>query len=263
MQVRYIDLHSAGTRVEVIGGNPIIYDEFDEDFVVRFNYQTRFIDNYLSKAIRKYHIYTDGSYNMIEVLPTRHNAQHKSLGYPQNEVAWVHLSDEEYDSFMKSTSLRARYEFYLSLLERGYEIINRHKAIPVKSLLECHEAFRKNDYKNEWLFKRLRIVEYKLSVELLCFFTTYEFRLELRAINYKTNGLVAEGLILRTTPDEISYAHTFKSASIIEDRIIIYDFLKHPAFIIDIPKLLYGVVEVKYLKYEKDEDADEIARLIW
>lgn len=260
MQLWYIDLCISPYKKYIEGEQE---DTFSKDEASCFSFRVRFIANYLSKQIRKYHCLTDGTFTKIAIEPTWGQDRFYFFSPYNTLIAYVHIEREQFDWFMKGPHNNEKNEFALSLLERGYQVLAHYKEIPIRELLEVNHSLRANGFINEWVFKKFRIKELGLTVFLHCYFTPVDFRLEIHAYSSKTDELIAKDIILRTPPDEIFFDHTFKQAQIVESRIIIYNFLKHPAFIIDIPKLLYGVVEVKYLKYEKDGDADEIARLIW
>ena len=263
MQLRYIAL--------VTGCDCL---NLDKEFVYKFNFNQRFISNYLSKAIRRYHYETDGTYKMIGVeidhnyVPNRRRP--KQFMIINNALSIiVPVKQSDIDAYNHETSLINRYEFYLSVLERGYHLINdNYKEIPVDLLLSLHDEFRNNGYKNEWLFKRIRAKEYGLIIEFHCEFTTFDFRFILSAYNDCSKEMIAQDYIFRTGPDEVFYDYVFKKVQVEGDKLIVYGFIGTKSFIIDLPSLAKGQISVEYRKsehldYQKDECTELINRITW
>ena len=159
------------------------------------------------------------------------------------QIRLVVLPDEV-ESYLKMTDLTAKYEYYLSLLERGYQQANIFRPIPIKELLEIHQQFRKQGYKNEWLFKKVRIAPYNMILYFKCYFTISEFRLELEAYDIKTKNLMSTGIIKKTFPDELCFAKSFKKIIIENNMLTILDFLSKPAFEINLDKIRQGIFNV-------------------
>ena len=263
MQLRYI-LLCIGLREEWDANRRLkSKSEFEEEVSSRFSRNCYHVDNYLSKAIRKYHFQTDGSFKMLFVMPTL--LDDSFINVSECAKAQVHVSESEIEAYRQMTGLEQRCEYYLGLLERGYELISRYKEIPMEALRECHDKFRQGGYKNEWLFKKLRVKEYGLRFELNCYFTMFDFRLVLSAYDLKDGSLLAEDVVLQTYPNEDAFDYKFKFVEVHGSDIVIYDFLHWEAFRIDIPSLREGRVDVRYLEYPKLEemDRDRIARCTW
>ena len=121
------------------------------------------------------------------------------------------LSPEEIDKLNKMKRLEDRYEYYFSFLERGYRFVSESIPLPVDSILGLHDQFRKGGYRNEWLFKKKMIREYGLYVFLKCYFTTFDFHLELEAYDLKKTHLIAKDIIFRSFPGELCYDKDFRS----------------------------------------------------
>lgn len=258
MRIRYISLH---IRYPLYSGFP------NENFNCTFNKNARFISNYLSKAVRKLNLETDGTYKMISVNP---NAK-KSYSKMDSEFVLcseIHVSSEEMEQYKQMDILTDRYDFYLSLLERGYLLAAKFKeGVPVEALLSLHQKFRDDGYKNEWLFKKKLLRDFGIYIYLNCCFTTFDFRLELEAYDLKTKALVTKGIVLQTPPDEVCYDYKFKQITIEQDKLVILDFLSHPRFEVNLRDLSKGIFNVKYLNQKDVEnthkDYDEIQSITW
>ena len=258
MKIRYISLHIK---------HPFYSGFSDEDFNDEFNWNARFICNYLSKAVRKLNLETDGTYKMISVNP------HANQSCSKTDVEYVlsnniYVSSKDMERYKQMENLTERYEFYLSLLERGYmQAATFKEGVPVESLLSLHQQFRDGGYKNEWLFKKKPIREFGIYIYLKCYFTSFDFRLELEVYSLKTKELVTKGIVIRTPPSEFSYDYKFKQITLEDDKLVILDFLGHPRYEMDLHQLSNGNFNVKYLddKDIKDIELDqqEIQSITW
>ena len=136
MNIRYINLDAYGAQSLLID-------------VYKFNFNTRFISNYLSKEIRRLKITGDGTYNMISVrLSDTQSEVELSYGGDRKDVLAIklHMSEKEQHAYNAMTDLNERYELYLNLLEKGYILASQIKKVPLNVLLELHDKFRSNNY---------------------------------------------------------------------------------------------------------------------
>jgi hypothetical protein len=248
MKIRYISLHIK---------YPFYSGFSDEDFNDEFNWNARFICNYLSKAVRKLNLETDGTYKMISVNP------HANQSCSKTDVEYVlsnniYVSSKDMERYKQMENLTERYEFYLSLLERGYmQAATFKEGVPVESLLSLHQQFRDGGYKNEWLFKKKPIRDFGIYIYLKCYFTSFDFRLELEVYSLKTKELVTKGIVIQTPPDELCFDYKFKQITLEDDKLVILDSLGHPRYEMDLHKLANGNFNVKYLD---DEDIKDVER---
>lgn len=235
MKLRYVALNI---------DHPIYSGFTDEQFIFEFNKNTEFIRNYISKAIRKYHYETDGTFNMLLVNLCTGDGGCKILKvFSTLDIRLVVLPDEV-EKYLKMTDPVAKYEYYLSLLERGYRQAKTFKPLPINELLEIHQQFREQGYKNEWLFKKVRITPFNMVLYFKCYFTTSEFRLELEAYDIKTKALISSGIIKETSPHELCFEKSFKKIMIDNNKLTILDFISKPAFEIDLDKIRQGIFNV-------------------
>ena len=163
------------------------------------------------------------------------------------------------------TSLIDRYEWYLSLLERGYRLAadTADTGIPFDTLKGIHDSFRNEGYKNEWLFKKIIVKEYGLTIYLKCYFTTFDFRLTLEAYNINQTILITTGVILRTLPDEVCFDKDFRKVEVRNNLLIIKDFLDLDTFVIRLDLLADGIFNLNDNRgYGNDEDY-YLNKIIW
>ena len=253
-KLRYINL-------DAFAAQDLIIDTY------RFDFNARFICNYLSKEVRKLNIAGDGTFKMISVrLRKNHSDCRLTYGtdYPDVLSVLMPISEQEQRWYNNSTDIVERCEFYLKLLERGYTIASNFKSIPIDSLMKLHDKFRDNNYKNEWLWKKKLVRDYGIYLFFKCYFTTFEFRLELEVYDRNKTTLLTKGVVLRTGPDEIFYDKDFRKLKIVEDKLLILDFLDKTNFEINLASLAQGVFNVKPIEYANCAGYDElIKRITW
>lgn len=238
----------------------------DEQTIDRFNFNIRFIENYLSKNVRQLKLDTFDGYNMIfiDLLKEEKEDSISNCFKSLNINLKYEISDISYLNSL--TNLVERYEYYLSLFERGWrkaaaEGFNIH----LDELLKLNQQFRDAGYKNEWLWKKKMLRDHGLYVFFNCYFTTFEFRLEIEAYDLKKTRQIAKGTIFKSMPDEICFSKDFKKLMFLKSDILILDFLDYPQFSVSIPLLKQGIVEVEYLNTDKENyDNDKyIKRITW
>ncbi len=224
MNIRYIALY-------------MDYDSgYKDPFRDNFNLSSRFISNFLSVQVRKLNLPTDGSFNMISVAPSL-NIQHICRIVGEKSLkARISFNKENYE-IMEEIE---RYEYYLKLLEDGYKVCTQYKEIPLEYLLNLHQVFRDNGYKNEWIHKKKRFKNYGLEVILKCFFTSYDFQLEIFVNDINNKKERVSGTVIRTLPDEVCFDSLFKDIIIDNDELIITEYQDRPKFKFLLSDILNG-----------------------
>lgn len=233
----------------------------------KFDFNARFICNYLSKEVRKLNIAGDGTYKMISVR-INNNLSDCRLTYgsdhPDVLSVLLPVSEQEQRWYNNATDIIERYEFYLGLLEKGYILASDFKTIPVNSLLQLHDKFRENNYKNEWVWKKKLIRDYGIYIIFKCYFTTFDFRLEMEVYDTKQNVLLTKGIVLQTGPDELFFDKEFRKIKILDGKLIITDFLDKDNFEFDLYQLSIGVFNIKNIAYNASVDHIKlIERITW
>lgn len=243
------------------------YGAYDDVFFISFFDNANFISNFISKQIRSYHIKTDGTYNAIAINITTNNCSCKIVSVKTLDVK-LQFTMEEKSHYLRIKNEKERFEFYLSLLEAGYRLAETLKPIPRDILLSIHDEFRKNGYKNESLFKKKRLGEYGIKIELTHVLTSYSYNLVLSV--YDLDGkLKGKNSIYETLPDEILFNKNVRHLVIDDKKLIVTDFLDHPQFVCDLNDLSKGIVKSvcvdentkKYIPNENNKD--EFERLKW
>ena len=262
MELRYIQTRSSIWARPIKDEYAVISDITDAN--------ARFICNWLCKAVRKMHIETSPQVKMLSFTFSPDETKcrvYNSEGIVDCSLI-VTLSDMQ--RLRRMINLEDRYEFFLSYLERGYKEVLKNVIIPVDQLLDLHDQFRQNGYRNEWLFKKKMIREYGLYVFLKCYFTTFDFHLEIEAYDLKRTRLIAKGVIFRSFPHELCFDKDFRSIRLDGSKLQVLNFLGISAMEVDLDALAKGLVVVNYIDgyflnwKEKNEDTRKaIERITW
>ncbi len=220
------------------------YDYIKSDNRIRFDFQkhTNFIDDYFSKAIRKLKFKTDGSFNMLAVSPTEFEQKEPHI-VPANALDInVGFDRKRYKKIKGSDDV----SYYIELLEIGFKLASKSKEIPLESLLDIIDQFKKDGCKNEWVHKKKRFKEEDIEIQLICEFTTNYFQLRMIAAQISSKKELINGVILKTEAGVSIHERLYKDI-LIEDDIIVTDKSDSPRIIIDKKKALEGVLEFKFI----------------
>ncbi len=244
------------------------YSGISEEFRYKFHFNVRFIDYYLSKAVRKEKIET-GIYNMIYVLLSAKIIKPTiKLSECFKTIEITIPFDEAEQSRYIAMDIEERYEFYLAMLEKGYYLANIVCDVKPEILIGLHEKFRQGGYRNEWLFKKKRIKEYGINVVLDCVFTSFEFKLMLTVLDLKKNP-IAKGCIYHTYPDYTFFYKTIKHLVVTDKKLIITDFLDYKIIECKLEDLAKGIIKAKCINKNaslyiySDETKEDFERLRW
>lgn len=217
-------------------------DYIVNDNELRFEFQkhTNFIDDYFSKALRKHHFKTDGSFKMIAISPTEFGI--KPIKIVPTDVLEVNLpfDRKRYEEVKNSENC----DYYLELLEQGFRKASNFKEIPLNILLNSIKEFKEDGCRNEWLYKKKQFKKDDLEAKLICEFTTNYFQLKIIISQISTKKELVNGIIARTEPGNSIHEGLFKDI-IIDKAIIITDKSDSPRFEININKAVEGKLEYK------------------
>lgn len=219
------------------------YDTYvskDNELRYEFQQRTNYINDYFSKAIRKYKFKTDGTFNMINVSLTEYEI--KSSSIVPIDVLKVYLPFEK-ESY-ESVKGKQECDYYLKLLEEGFEKASNFKPIPHDALLKLIEEFREGDCKNEWLHKKKRFKEYDIEVVLKCEFTADYFQVILIINQLSTKKELVKGVIIRTEVGVSIHEGMYKDI-LVEKDIIITDKADSERIVININDVFKGILTYK------------------
>lgn len=217
------------------------YSGFSDEFEDKFRYNTYFISNYLSQQVRKLHLPADGEYNMFYCNVTKDESSIRE-GVEASLDVNLHVDESEISQYLQLSREVDRYEFYLSLLERGYRYASTVRDIPVDEFLKLHQQLRDNGYKNERLFKKKQLRDYGIKIELHHVLTTYSYNLILSIYDLHKH-LLASGSIYETYPHYIYFNKTARHLVFEDGKMIITDFLDHPQFVCNLEDMAKGIIK--------------------
>ncbi len=216
------------------------YIENENDLRYEFQKSTNFLDDYFSRAIRKYKFKTDGTFKMIAVSPTEF--QVKPTTIVAGDVLEVSLPfDKKRYKQIKGTE---NCTYYLELLEQGFRKASEYKSIPIEILLNLINQFKEGGCKNEWLHKKKRFKKDDLEISLICEFTTSYFQLHILVHQLSTKKELVRGVVIRTEVGVSIQEGMYKDV-IIDKDIVITDKEDSPRIIIDKNAIFKGKLKFK------------------
>jgi len=259
MKIRYIALD----LYDLLDG---YYDYYNCLNGSRFLWNRFFITHYLSKAIRKCKIETNG-FNMFLInlnpkdLCIRYNVYDRSDTVLRT---YMPFTKEDLWKFSSLTKQEDRYEYYLELLENGYMYaLSQGYEFGQDKLLELHHKFREGGYKNEWLWKKKLFRDKDMYVFFKCALTTFKFTLTLEVYNAKQTQCLLKEVIFRTAPDSLLYDKDIRNLVIDDGKMTITDFLCHPLLSIDINDLSRAVLTIDGHGHQLKCNTELIERITW
>lgn len=245
-------------RYILLGLDYDTYIKYDNELRCEFQYHTRFISNYFSKAIRKYKFDTNGAFNMISIslLPENKSEPTKIVGLDVLKT-YLPFDQKRYEQIKGTDDC----SYYLELLEQGFKKASEFKSIPLGTLLSLIEEFKKVGCKNEWLHKKKRFKENDLEVVLTCEFTTNYFQLIATINQISTKKELVKGVIMKTKPDEIHFDKMFKDILIQEKFIVVTDASDSAIVLINIEDAKRGFFNKMFVPYIYKEDYTQAENL--
>lgn len=253
-KIRYIALHFRDVNDLVT----------TEDLRRQFNENSRFISNYLSKAVRKLNLESyNGDLRMCSVTPHTSEPSHKF--WYCDDVVEVHpqLTTQAMQQYYQTKDLVSRYEFYLSILEEGYRIAEPLTGIPAETLIGLHQQFRELDYRNEWLVKKMLVREYGIGIKLTACFTTVDYHLELAVFDAKSKDQLSNTVIYRTPPYEVCYEKDIRKVYAQDGFLYIDDFLDRHFLRMSLSDICKGNAVAERLLPGGDDYEESIRRITW
>lgn len=248
-------------------GNSGFGSGFGDEFDRKFTYNTWFISNYLSLRVRKLHIPTDGPYNMLFCNITKKENHVREKAVSSLSVN-IHVEDEEIEKYLNMSNEVDRFQYYLSLLERGYKLASVSHDIPIDSFLNLHQELRNNNYKNERLFKKKQLRDYGIKIELVHELTSYSYNLVLSVYDLQGN-LIGKNSIYETLPDDIYFNKNVRHLIIDKNNLVVTDFLNKPQLVCSLNDLGNGIIKSECVndntrKYiYNEQNAEKFERLKW
>ena len=213
------------------------------------------------------HIQADGPYNMLYCNITKEDDSVTIMSTSSLNVK-IHVEKEEIAKYLNLSVEKERFEYYLSLLEKGYLLASKTRNIPIEVFLRLHQDFRENGYKNERLFAKKTLKDIGIKIELNHILTSYSYNLVLSV--YDLHGeIIGKNSICETLPDDIHFNKNVRHIVVDNDNLIVTDFLDKPQFVCNLKELRKGIVKSKCvdnntIKYiYNEQNAEKFEHLKW
>lgn len=126
---------------------------------IRYNFQTRsrYICNYLSRAIRKFKFDTGGIFDMISIDLLPADIVKKPEILESSKILKIYLPFDEKDYFKALQN--GLCDYFLEQLNNGFNMAAKFRPIPLPTLEELIFEFKIGGCKNTWVHKRKRFKE--------------------------------------------------------------------------------------------------------
>lgn len=229
-----------------IGLDYYLYIENQNEIRYEFQKKTNFINDYLSKEVRKLKFKTDGTFNMISIELSESTLKPCSI-VPNNTLKVELPFDRSGYEKNKSTG-DCRY--YLEILEKGLIKASKSKRIPLEALLSIIKEFEKRGCKNEWLHKKKRFRQYDLEIILMCQFTTDFFELVVMINQISLKKELINEVLIRVDPGVSIHEGMYKDM-VVKDDIIITDKSDSPRIVINKNDVYKGVLNYSMIGDDK------------
>jgi hypothetical protein len=204
--------------------------EFPDKLVTPFGFKTRYVCNYLERAIKPLK-FESGDFNKILVQGRRQPEDFVQIGSEHSVIPKVSFDEDRY----LSLSASELHEFFIAMLLEGFHKTALKHRIPLAELKLAISEFRRLEYKNEWVHQKKLLRASGVTATLRCSLDTERFTLTL-ILERGSRVLFAEE-ILSTKPDEIIFAHKFKDVILDGDQIRVLDKFKKEMFAIELKSI--------------------------
>lgn len=205
-------------------------DEYEREYRSEFGFRSRYVCNYLSRRLQGLRFKADGFQKLC--VEGRHEAEEGCPIVGANAVvASISFDQAAYEALRPGE----QHEFFIGMLLEGIETCARYKEIPLDELVSSIEEFRRDGYRNVWLFKKKRLTDAKLSASLICSMDTERFELTLKLA--RNDDVVFDAPILETKPDETIFAYRFKDVVLENNAVVVINKFGKPTFSVPLDAL--------------------------
>lgn len=167
-----------------------------------FGFKSRFVGNYLSRALAENKIETDG-FNRIVLVGCQ---QERRPNYIQDKVLVVDVPFDK--SEYNGLSEDQLPEFFCKMYHSGIESMRPTFKIPYDVLIGSIESFRLGGYKNVWQAKIKLLKEISVKATVSCTMTMEFFSARLNLS--RGREIFYDEEILNTLPDESFFGGQFR-----------------------------------------------------
>jgi len=191
--------------------------EYSDEIIHPFRDQSRSVCNFLERHLSAEKFETVG-FKKICFVGTKHTMQEVYVNSSGALIVPVTMDEVAYKNCVTADELN---EFFISLLLNGLATAIKHIALPVALFKDTLDEFRRNHFKNEWVFKSKKIKNPACTCVLECRLTIDFFLLSFKVV--KSNTCVLDKEILRTAPDEVVFLPYLKDIKEENGRIKVID----------------------------------------
>jgi len=216
--------------------------EYEVAFKSEFLYHVCFLNNFLSKEIRKLKYRTDGTFKMIAVNPTPDSPGPSRIMPEDALVVEIDFDRERYESIKGTDDCN----YYLELFDTGFRKAAESKDIPIHELLDLLKQFRADGCKNTWVHRKRRFKDHDIQVTISGSFTTNDITISVSVSRLSSKSILCSGPIIKTLPDELFIEGTHKEILVVDGKIVITDFLDRPTIEVDLAEALRGKLVFDY-----------------
>lgn len=205
-------------------------DDYPQVLISEFGFRTRYLCNFVQRRIRGLKFESDG-FNMIGVQGRLRPLDACSVVSEKCLLSTVAFDQPQFQSLQAEE----RHEFFIAMLTSGVQKCASQHSIPLLEITSAINEFRAAGYRNEWTFEDKLLRPVGIRAALMCRLTTEKFVLSLRL---SAKGMTLwEEQILETLPDEIIFAHKFKSVALKDDAIVVLDKFGNETYSVDLARL--------------------------
>lgn len=215
---------------------------FSEDFHSRFWFNTEFINNWMSRNVRRLKIQTDG-FKLIDIFVSKGVDSCKRCSYIGVERLQIviHWTNQDIEKYLATKNENERTEIYLKALREGLIYASKHYDIHIDELLGLVDEFQQNGCKNEWLLRSMILKEWNVRLKFTYHITMYDFKLVLTLFDKKKNA-IAQKTVFHIYPD-FFWGREIRKVVVEDNMIYINDYLGHHTLSFDLNLLKDGIIE--------------------
>lgn len=112
-------------------------------------------------------------------------------------------------------------EFFIGLLLEAIEICSQEYEIPADAIEVAITKFREADYKNEWIFKRKKLLGSNLKCVFNCEWTIAYFSMVMDV--YNKSEKVFSDKVIYTIPGEQNFATRYDKVMFVDNKVVVLD----------------------------------------
>ena len=235
MKLRHINL--------TLDDNYFYLNEDDRNLCDSFDFQCAFINDYITRNVRKLKYETKHDFVFLEILLSPHiQADKKVIPFPHDKAIDVYVPfDRQYYEREKDNP---DCHFYLDMIREGIVTLNEFTPLPVEGIFAIMDEFVAGKCVNEWVYKKKRFKEHDLQIVLRCEFTRDYFQVRLIANSITKKEKLTEGIFLRTEPNPFAFSGLYSDIELVGDKLVLGRTLYNLFYMIKVDDLKAGIFSV-------------------